>query len=491
MRRYLKNNILEVFRSIYEAHEAIKDFINKREHENAQNLMADCQDIAIELSETIEESEGQGFATVLLLEEYCKALYDTAMSLSDEELCNNMSEQLDQKLEAAEESVKNDIDVKLEIAFMPYKASMWDSLDSIWKAAYEDPRCETYVVPIPYYDRNPDHSLGTFHYEGEEYPDYVPVIHYDEYDLEQRCPDVIYIHNPYDANNYVTSVDPRFYSDELKKYTDRLVYVPYHISGNFPAVKLAVGHVASGMKTADIMIVQSENMKMYYTYGGVQAGKMAVLGNPKTDYTLNELEKAVIPARWQDKLNGKKAILLNTSISSFLTAANWADVINKLIGFFEENNECVLIWRPHPLLRTTVSSMRPHFLAEYDAICARMEASDNIIVDAEPSAYPAMKACDAMISDYSSLMMQMTLTGKPTLMTTGSEKDIASVIVNFDYFANYFTQDGYTLEAFIQMVKDGRDEKREERLRRAKSSIANTDGSCGMKIHEYVLKTIE
>ena len=124
-------------------------------------------------------------------------------------------------------SIDRDVVERKEIVFMPYKASMWDSLESVWKAADADPECDAYVVPIPYYDRNPDHSFGEFHYEGGEYPDYVPVTHYNNYDISKRRPDVIYIHNPYDDCNYVTSVDPRFYSRELKKYTDKLVYIPY------------------------------------------------------------------------------------------------------------------------------------------------------------------------------------------------------------------------------------------------------------------------
>ena len=49
---------------------------------------------------------------------------------------------------------------KKEMVFLPYKASMWDSLESIWRAAYEDrEHCNAYVIPIPYADRNPDGSV--------------------------------------------------------------------------------------------------------------------------------------------------------------------------------------------------------------------------------------------------------------------------------------------------------------------------------------------
>lgn len=48
-----------------------------------------------------------------------------------------------------------------KVVFMPYKASMWDSLESIWMAADKDERCETLVVPITYYelDSNQDKKI--------------------------------------------------------------------------------------------------------------------------------------------------------------------------------------------------------------------------------------------------------------------------------------------------------------------------------------------
>ncbi len=46
--------------------------------------------------------------------------------------------------------LKTEKEVKNIIVFLPYKASMWDSLESVWRAAYEDKEhCEAYVVPIP------------------------------------------------------------------------------------------------------------------------------------------------------------------------------------------------------------------------------------------------------------------------------------------------------------------------------------------------------
>ena len=105
-----------------------------------------------------------------------------------------------------------------KVVFMPYKASMWDSLESIWMAADKDERCEALVVPITYYEldnnQNPIKKVN----ERNLFPKYVNAVNDEEYDLENDFPDIIYIHNPYDNTNLVTRVDSRYYSWNLKKY---------------------------------------------------------------------------------------------------------------------------------------------------------------------------------------------------------------------------------------------------------------------------------
>ncbi|MBR6268201.1 MAG: hypothetical protein IKR28_07735 [Selenomonadaceae bacterium] len=91
---------------------------------------------------------------------------------------------------------------KKEIVFLPYQAAMWDSLESVWKAAYEDKEhCNAYVMPIPYADLTPDRNVAAWHCEREKFPRYVPTIDWQNIDLKAWHPDVIFIHNQYDATN--------------------------------------------------------------------------------------------------------------------------------------------------------------------------------------------------------------------------------------------------------------------------------------------------
>ena len=54
---------------------------------------------------------------------------------------------------------RKEVRAKREVVFLPYKASMWDSLESVWKKYDADPEWEARVIPITFY-KNYDMSIA-------------------------------------------------------------------------------------------------------------------------------------------------------------------------------------------------------------------------------------------------------------------------------------------------------------------------------------------
>ena len=218
MKKAQKRQAEDFIKLLSQAHDEIKKLLESRQYGAAMELLGQCQEGAVSLGDLIEKTEGEGFQTIPLLEVYCELVYQIHEEIAGGSTVNSnlVGKRLRKSLIPIENSVRNAIKARTEVVFFPYKASMWDSLESIWRAADADPDCDAYVVPIPYYDRKPDGSFDTCHYEGGELPAYVPVVHYDTYHIEEREPDVVYIHNPYDDVNYVTSVHPVYYSAHIK-----------------------------------------------------------------------------------------------------------------------------------------------------------------------------------------------------------------------------------------------------------------------------------
>ena len=152
MRRFQKNQVEDFAKLLDQAHAEIMTYIEKNAAGEALSLLEQCQQGAIQIGNLIEKTESEGCAAIPLLEQYCELLYQL-----HEEIGQNQKEikkaaralkHLRQILIRIESSIKHDIKVRTEAVFLPYKACMWDSLESIWRAAEEDEDCDAYVKCI-------------------------------------------------------------------------------------------------------------------------------------------------------------------------------------------------------------------------------------------------------------------------------------------------------------------------------------------------------
>lgn len=435
MRKHQQTQLLELIETLKEANTEIRHLMTSGEIQAMVDLMSDCQETVVQIGEFIEQLEGEGTKTVSYLEQYHELLYKACIRFVDSGIDEDTRKELQSGLTSIEYSIRTELKPnKVEILFLPYKASMWDSMESIWLAAKDDPQCDAVVVPIPYYDKLPDGTFGEMHYEGSQYPDYVPVVDWQKYDIENGHPDIIIVHNPYDNGNFVTSVHPLFYCKKLKDLTDLLVYVPYFVCVDDVQEHLCVN---AGTLFADRVIVQSEKIRQTYiqTYRrfenknncrdrfGKAETKFVALGSPKFDKVINtSRENCKIPDEWRkliEKPDGtrKKVILYNTSIGGLLEGDKKVlDKIRCVLDCFRSRNDAVLLWRPHPLNVTTYQSMRPQLLEDYLGIIAEYRKQEFGIYDDTPDLNRAIAISDAYYGDWGSLVALYQCTGKPVMI---------------------------------------------------------------------------
>ena len=413
MRKAQKKELFDIINSLQKAHEEIKNALAQNNAVYAQDMIAECQTAAVSVGETIEKTEGEGHISVSCLEEYCELLFRIYEDINGGNAnVNKTYKILRKQLIKIENSIKNDIVVRKEIVFFPYKASMWDSLESIYLAAKADPECDAYCVPIPYYDLNSDRSLGKMHYEGNDYPKDIEVTDWQEYDFEHIMPDVIYTHNPYDDWNTVTSIHPRFYSANLKKYTNCLVYVPYYST---------TGGMSEGQKTlpvyfnADYIVIQAPMFRDYFDKR-IPDKKFLAFGSPKFDKIINKCKNPPEPPMaWKKKMEGRKVYFYNTSIGGMLGDTKaFLKKLRYVFDMFKGRNDSCILWRPHPLLESTFDSMRPGYKAEFLQIKKYFIENDIGIFDNTPDMTDAISWSDAYIGDSgTSVTSVFGIVGKP------------------------------------------------------------------------------
>lgn len=444
MERCKKKDILHLIHTMTEANDSVIKALPAAPEELTEVFMQ-CQDAALQIGTYLETFGEQYRSLVEILEDYCEKIYQMSIATSDGNICRKLSKKIRKQLNGLQSRIQCEMpEDKKEAVFLPYKASMWDSLESVWKAADADENTDAYVIPIPYYDKNPDGSFREEHYEADLYPEYVPITRFDEYDFENRRPDMIFIHNPYDGFNYVTSVHPFFYSENLKKFTDELIYIPYFVLGeidpdNPDAVK-GMEHfcLTQGVMHADKVIVQSENMKKAYVkvltdFMKEHTGKdtreywekkILGLGSPKFDKVMNtRKEDVAVPEEWRkviEKEDGswKKIILYNTSVQALLDHKERMNrKIRDVLRVFQENQEEVaLLWRPHPLIEATIQSMGLEGGDEYREIVKNYRAEGWGIYDDTADLDRAIALSDAYYGDRSSVVQLCRERGMPVMV---------------------------------------------------------------------------
>lgn len=440
MRKYVKQKLIQLLESTKNYDQLVQKYFLEGDIPAVSDVLAKSQDVAIKIGETIEKKVGEGTKTVTLLERYCEMLWCVSQSSDVKQLKQALVELNTQRSQIVK-SINEDIPVKLEIVFLPYKVAMWDSLESVWKAAAEDSNCDAYVVPIPYFDKNKDGTLGTMHYEGNDYPKDVPVVDFRVYDIEARRPDIIYIHNPYDNNNAVTSVHPNYYAERIHRFTEKLVYIPYFVADRGVAEEL---RVLPGTVYAHKVIVSTEKEKEDYIAGfekwiGNKAlsgdyelympewrEKFLVLGSPKYDKVLNaEKCRENLPKEWADKIyredgSRRKVLFYNTTIKTLLDKDNILEKIKNTIEILNGEIDVVLLWRPHPLYEETIRNSKPDLLEEYRRIVAQYKADGVGIFDDTPNLDRAIAVSDVYYGDGSSVEYLFKKACKPVVIQNTS-----------------------------------------------------------------------
>ncbi len=441
MRRQLKTQLTDIMQRLKELNRQLLVEMEQEGMAALGDAFADEQDAMISVGNRIEETEGQGTEAVRLLESGCELLWRLSQAAcgegqeqaaADGQLQEQILgsgqvqkqaaeggqlwESLEQLLDQVCREIEN-LPEQIVAVFLPYKASMWDCMESVWKAACADPLCIPYVIPVPYFDLKDGQVLGR-RYEGYDLPDYVPVTDYRKISLEELRPEMAYLHNPFDEYNLVTRLLPEYFSGSLKKYVQKLVYIPYYVTGDAVYV---THRFQPSYHNFDYIVTQSE--KMIDSYDPVvPREKFLPFGSPIADRILYmEEHKPEIPQEWKSMLpngkdfGGKRTIMLNTSISLFLQQrGRFLDKLEYIFKLVRGMDDILLIWRPHPLLRATAESLAADLAERLQSLEERFLKEKLGVLDRESDVGVTVALCDAYLGETASSMVHMFgIAGKP------------------------------------------------------------------------------
>lgn len=142
------------------------------------------------------------------------------------------------------------------------------------------------------------------------------------------------------------------------------------------------------------------------------------LGSPKIDKVRSvNRDNVVIPKDWKEQIEGKKVILYNTSLNALLKNSEaYLEKMKDVFTLFQGREDVVILWRPHPLMESTLLSMRQGLYTRYMQLKEWFQKEKIGIYDGTPDMYPAIGISDAYYGDMSSLVWLYRETGKPVMI---------------------------------------------------------------------------
>ena len=136
-----KKDMLETIQLLEEANAELNKNVS---HPDVSEILTQCQESALLIGNHLETGYSESMqgtieSLVSILEDYCENIYQISTELSNEKFVRKVLKKINKQLSQLYNGIKYDLpEDRKEIVFLPYKASMWDSLESIWKAADAD-----------------------------------------------------------------------------------------------------------------------------------------------------------------------------------------------------------------------------------------------------------------------------------------------------------------------------------------------------------------
>lgn len=131
MSRTVKKQLFSIIDLLEKANRVLEKGLRKTQADiqGIRKLLIDCQNSAIDIGSKIEALYGEGTGSVKGLEIYCEELYRMTLALENDdiELQRDVMGHLKKQIKCIRKMISVDISDNLEIVFLPYKTSMWDS----------------------------------------------------------------------------------------------------------------------------------------------------------------------------------------------------------------------------------------------------------------------------------------------------------------------------------------------------------------------------
>lgn len=374
----------------------------------------------------------------------------------------------------------------VRVVFLVVSATVWPSLESVWQACSRDPRFIARVILTP--NRFPDRQSQEFHQARAMLArEDIPFSYAYEGVLDDFKPDVVFVPSPYDE-----MLPPFLGLDALEAAGARIAYVPYGLEIGGGGFNMQYQfNLPVQQRAWRIFARSASHRRMFARYCESGTGHVVVTGPPRLDRLarLDECDASHLEAR----IGGRTALLWTPHFKDGPSAlwSSFGRFRDHILETFAARAKThALIFRPHPLLFSTLRADRYWTPAEEEAFRQRLAGIDNVILDESGSYLPAFKAADGLMGDAGSFLLEFFATGKPLLYLSPEDgvglNDDAHLLDQL-----YVCGDAEDIPRFVDQVAAGEDPMAERRRQALPEFLHRPDsGTVGEAIAEHLAEAV-
>lgn len=359
----------------------------------------------------------------------------------------------------------------------------WTNFESVIQTMMNNPAFDCQVVVVPYLnwkatDINGDIQRRILSKQHIEY------IGFEDYSLETRRPDAVFLQNPYDEARPET-----FRSQYLHQRGVKIAYIPYALDTGIGEESMVYQYNLLCQNIATWIFARSQRHKDEFAVQ-CQAGNkhVHVTGHPKFDYYDARYNKK--NAAFQNQR--KKTLLWTThfvlpgEVKMYTTFNLYCRAFMKIMM----RDDIHLIIRPHPLFTQWIDAASQSARDNYQKLVTLSATRDNVTWDTSENYQDSFSKSDALIADAGSFLLEYLPSTKPILYLTHETCHGLNKTADFIYSSYDVAWHENDINKFVDNVVSNNDLMKPLREKVLKEELCIDGVSAAEKIANVILKTL-
>ncbi|SFC62292.1 CDP-glycerol glycerophosphotransferase family protein [Butyrivibrio sp. YAB3001] len=421
----------------------------------------------------MSESQNSIYATAKKIGHHLKAYYRFNESIKN--YSNHVKE------------CRKEVGSRKKIVFLVVFPEAWNSLKSIYSDAMRRTDVDVYLVAAPRDISKYAEDIDIRTMQNDAYDFFVESgieaikanSEKDWFDIKNLNPDYVIYTRPYIP----------YYPEEYRSYNvcayAKVIYIPYAYSMLSDGLTvLPEDFILSTHKVYLANESRKYECEQYYPrYIRENNKRFEYLGFPRFDLLIDDKkadDNAKFTMAWLPRWTTGEGYKNNKG-THFLT------YYKEFLEYAQKHDDVNLIIRPHPSMFTNFVEKGIMTEDEVNNFKLECQKCGNVFIDQKKDYFDTIKAADALVADYTSLIAEYFMTGKPIVYCDTADglnpegNTICSNLYRADSFDEIITQ--------MEKIKNGSDDEKNHREKLIKELLPAGCGNIGREILESIINS--